>query len=84
MPVALILFFTGPLLLAFVALGGATGCVSLALFVNPAIIEKNVRFENPAAKRATAYFIAVLMGLIAVMVASVGAGHASQGLRSVM
>lgn len=68
-PVALVLFFTGPRILSYVALGAASGCVSFALFLDPAIIARNVRFESPAAKRATAYLVAALMGLIALLVA---------------
>jgi len=66
---SLVLFFTGRGLLAFPALGGASACLSVTLFINPAIIAKNIRFENPAAKRATTYFIAALFGLVALMLA---------------
>lgn len=70
-PVSLVLVFTGPMILEFLALGGATACLSFALFMNPAIIAKNIRFKNPAAKQAPAYFIAGLMGLIALTLAMV-------------
>jgi len=69
---AVLFVITGPMGLAMLLLGLGSACVSAAWFANPALVESNVRFESPRAKRVAARAIAGLMGLIALLVVAVG------------